>query len=180
MHYGGSVLLLDTMFIGNYSDTLGGAVRLWGANGTPRTAEIIRCTFQENQASQGAAISATDLLLTVDSCDFLANTGGQGTAVYLQLDAIASISNSYFCEHTEADIEGEWINLGGNTFETTCAGGCDADFDGSGTVDGADLTIMLSEWGPCTGPGNCIADLNFDGVVSGADLTILLSEWGPC
>jgi len=50
-----------------------------------------------------------------------------------------------------------------------------ADLNGDGVVDGADLGILLSSWGPCDG---CAADLNGDGVVDGADLGILLSAWG--
>jgi hypothetical protein len=49
------------------------------------------------------------------------------------------------------------------------------DLNGDGVVDGADLGILLSNWGPCDG---CPADLNGDGVVDGADLGILLSNWG--
>jgi len=49
-----------------------------------------------------------------------------------------------------------------------------ADLDGSGTVDGADLGILLEAWGSAGGP----ADLNGDGIVDGADLGILLEAWG--
>jgi len=55
---------------------------------------------------------------------------------------------------------------------------CDADMNGDGTVDSADLGTLLSEWGPCTG---CAADLIDDGQVDSADLGALLSLWGsPC
>jgi formylglycine-generating enzyme required for sulfatase activity len=55
---------------------------------------------------------------------------------------------------------------------------CDADTNGDGIVDSADLGTLLSEWGPCTG---CGADLNDDGQVDSADLGALLSLWGsPC
>ncbi|MGA1518268.1 MAG: hypothetical protein ACO396_10900, partial [Phycisphaerales bacterium] len=47
------------------------------------------------------------------------------------------------------------------------------DLNGDGVVDGADLTILLADWGQ-SGPG----DLNDDGTVGGADLTILLANWG--
>lgn len=50
---------------------------------------------------------------------------------------------------------------------------CDLNADGS--VDGADLGLLLGEWG-VTGSS---ADLNDDGVVDGADLGILLGSWGP-
>lgn len=52
---------------------------------------------------------------------------------------------------------------------------CPADLDGSGTVDGADLSLLLGSWGEA-GAG----DLNADGVVNGSDLGTLLGAWGPC
>jgi len=56
-----------------------------------------------------------------------------------------------------------------------CTQTCPQDLNGDGTVDGADLGILLGQWG---GAGS--ADLNGDGVVDGADLGILLAAWGPC
>lgn len=50
-----------------------------------------------------------------------------------------------------------------------------ADLDGNGTVDGADLGIVLVRWG-LAGQG----DVNGDGVIDGADLGVLLVAWGPC
>ena len=47
------------------------------------------------------------------------------------------------------------------------------DLNDDGTVDGADLTILLGAWGT----DDSIADLNGDGIVDGADLTILLANW---
>ena len=47
-----------------------------------------------------------------------------------------------------------------------------ADLNGDGVVNGADLAILLGDWG-----GRGLADLNGDGVVNGADLAILLGEW---
>ena len=54
---------------------------------------------------------------------------------------------------------------------------CPGDLDGNGTVDGADLTLILGDWGPCCG---CASDVNYDGEVNGADLTIILGTWGEC
>ena len=51
---------------------------------------------------------------------------------------------------------------------------CPGDLNGDGTVDGADLTVLLGDWGGST------ADLNGDSTVDGADLTVLLGAWGPC
>lgn len=61
------------------------------------------------------------------------------------------------------------ISAGGST-------GCPPDLDGSGTVGGADLTILLGSWGTAGGA----ADLDGSGLVGGADLTILLGSWGLC
>jgi hypothetical protein len=55
---------------------------------------------------------------------------------------------------------------------TLATAGNPADLDGSGTVDGADLAILLGQWG---GPGT--ADLDGSGSVDGADLAILLGAW---
>lgn len=47
------------------------------------------------------------------------------------------------------------------------------DLDGDGFVNGADLAILLGNWGT----SDPLADLNEDGVVDGADLAMLLGEW---
>ena len=52
---------------------------------------------------------------------------------------------------------------------------CPADLDHNGVVNGADLGLLLSNWG-----GSGTGDLNGDGTVDGADLGLLLSAWGPC
>ncbi len=54
---------------------------------------------------------------------------------------------------------------------------CPGDLFHDGIVDGADLGILLSQWGVT---GASIADLDSDGSVGGADLTILMSGWGNC
>jgi hypothetical protein len=59
--------------------------------------------------------------------------------------------------------------------QPTCV---DADFFRDRFVNGADLGILLSQWGPNT--KYTISDLNSDGVVDGSDLGLLLSFWGPC
>jgi formylglycine-generating enzyme required for sulfatase activity len=57
-------------------------------------------------------------------------------------------------------------------------GCCIGDLDHDGEVGGADIGLLLSNWGPC---GNaCLYDLNNDEKVNGGDLGLLLSGWGPC
>ncbi len=57
---------------------------------------------------------------------------------------------------------------------------CSADLNGDGVVGGADLGMLLAEWGPCQSCEtcqDCPADLTGDCQVGGADLGILLSSW---
>lgn len=49
-----------------------------------------------------------------------------------------------------------------------------ADLDGDGRVSGADLGLLLNNWG-----GSGRGDLNNDGTVDGADLGTLLATWRP-
>ena len=53
---------------------------------------------------------------------------------------------------------------------------CPGDFNGDGKVNGADLGLMLVDFGN----KGSIADLNGDERVDGADLGLLLSFWGDC
>jgi hypothetical protein len=59
--------------------------------------------------------------------------------------------------------------------QPTCA---DADLFRDFNVNGADLGILLSQWGPSS--PLTVSDINSDGVVNGADLGLLLSFWGAC
>ena len=57
---------------------------------------------------------------------------------------------------------------------------CPADFNGDGTVEAADLAVLLGSWGSCPPDEDCPADFNDDGMVEAADLAELLGDWGPC
>jgi hypothetical protein len=52
---------------------------------------------------------------------------------------------------------------------------CPADIDGNGTVDAADLSAVLGNWG-----GSGVGDLDGNGVVDAADLSTILGAWGEC
>ncbi len=49
-----------------------------------------------------------------------------------------------------------------------------ADINGDGSVNGKDLAVLLSDWGPNP---TSLADINDDGVVGGEDLAQMLSSW---
>lgn len=60
---------------------------------------------------------------------------------------------------------------------------CPADLNSDTIVDGADLAILLFNWGtepPVDGPPNAYADINADGIVDGIDLGLLLNAWHIC
>lgn len=67
------------------------------------------------------------------------------------------------------------VTVEGIEIEKGCQPGepCGPDLNGDGTVDGADLAILLGAWGTA-GP---LGDLDGSGGVDGADLAILLGGW---
>ena len=69
----------------------------------------------------------------------------------------------------EATIDLSNTSLSG-ILEST--GGCPEDMNGDGTVNGADLGLLLAAWGTDGG------DFNGDGTTNGADLGLLLAAWG--
>jgi trimeric autotransporter adhesin len=85
-------------------------------------------------------------------------------------------------QHEDELVIGGWFDAAGgapNGHYATWAPSCDpasvaGDIDEDGDIDGADLGLLLSAWGPCP---DCPADLNDDGEVNGADLGTLLSAW---
>ena len=79
------------------------------------------------------------------------------------------------CDNNPDEINGEYIDGGGNTL---CI--CVADLTGDGVVGGADLGLLLGSMGECNPDTPCFADLTGDGFVTGADLGLLLGAWGEC
>lgn len=55
--------------------------------------------------------------------------------------------------------------------------GVPGDLNGDGHVNGIDISIVLTYWGPCES-ADCPADLDQDGVVGGVELSIVLGSWG--
>ncbi|MFO0828534.1 MAG: hypothetical protein U0572_10350 [Phycisphaerales bacterium] len=75
------------------------------------------------------------------------------------------------------------IRIGGNFgaegtgfLSIACASSCLGDINGNGTVDAADLAILLGAWGLA----GQAADLDGSGIVDAADLAMLLGAWGEC
>jgi len=73
---------------------------------------------------------------------------------------------------TDEDIPGEDVSFLTLTLSVTVGSGIPGDLNGDGIVNGADLAILLGQWGTSGS-----ADLNGNGVVDGADIAILLGSW---
>jgi hypothetical protein len=111
------------------------------------------------------AAGAQHTLALLDSGDVVAfgsNAYGQCSVPGTVGIAAGIAAGAY---HSLADRQGV-----SNTF---CLG--DLNFDR--VVDGGDLGILLSAWGPAP---DSAADLTGDGVVDGDDLGQMLGAWGPC
>lgn len=55
---------------------------------------------------------------------------------------------------------------------------CRVDLDASGKIDGADLSLLLSNWG--TSIFSQRIDFDGSGTVDGGDIAVLLMQWGDC
>ena len=74
-----------------------------------------------------------------------------------------------------ADHGGQIYKIIPASGDGTCTPPLVGDLDGNGTVNGADLGLLLAGWGACGTP--CPADLDGNGQVNGADLGLLLANW---
>ena len=115
---------------------------------------------------------------------FIFTNNGDGTFQFFsEIDAPVAASCSLPVDmDNDGDLDlvfidelGDWLiilsNSGNNGPELI------ADLNGDGQVNGADLGLMLSQWGTCSPGSSCIGDLTGDGVINGADLGLLLIEW---
>ena len=176
----GAMTLTDVMVEGNVCNSRGGGMHL--VQGTPT---LTRVTVRNNQSSNligGVSWFATGsgtARLVLEACSVTGNAayvtqGGLGISETASLPVSASLQGTTVCNNTpRPNVAGRWTDLGGNTI-CDCVGDLNVD----GVVNGADLGLMLSSWGPCG--TNCPYDLNADGQINGADLGLVLSAWGIC
>jgi hypothetical protein len=77
-------------------------------------------------------------------------------------------------------LDGTLTDVNADGIPDVCQAPCvPADLNNDRSVDGADLGVLLSAWGPA-GPESARADINGNGIVDGADLGVLLANWGAC
>ncbi|MCE2882113.1 MAG: alpha-glucosidase C-terminal domain-containing protein [Planctomycetaceae bacterium] len=113
----------------------------------------------------------------------------------LAADFRGSIALTAFLQRNSGAVSNQWLpslpagsgDLGLAPNLATAAGtqhvvvsiGLVGDIDGDGGVGGADLAVLLSNWGPRTSAAASIAsDLDGSGTIDAGDLALLLSAWG--
>ena len=176
----GSQQLTDVVIEGNTCNARGGGMHLVQGNPT-LTRVTVRNNYSNNLIGGVSwyALGSTTATASLDACAVTGNSalvtqGGIGISAPTTDTPTISLRGTNVCNNTpRPNISGAWADLGGNTI---CD--CTGDLTADGIVNGADLGVMLSAWGGCT--GGCAADLNRDGVVNGADLGVMLSTWGTC
>ena len=171
-----SILAARSKFLSNLEAENGGAV-----HHRTTTAVYIECDFEGNVAADdGGALYRGDnsSSLTLGSCQLIGNVAsGTGGGVW---GGVLQLADSVICANVPNQIAGGSIaeDLGGNLISDV--GPClllPGDFDGNFVIDGADLAVVLGQWGPCRRRG-CIADLDGNRIVNGGDLAMLLANWG--
>ncbi|NBQ14466.1 MAG: hypothetical protein EBU31_07610, partial [Proteobacteria bacterium] len=172
--------ITDVVVESNVCNSRGGGMHL--VQGTPT---LTRVTVRNNQSSNLTggvswfATGSSTARLVMNACSVTGNTaavtqGGLGISETLTLPVATTLQGTTVCNNTpRPNVTGRWTDLGGNTI-CDCVGDLNVD----GVVNGADLGLMLSSWGPCG--TNCPYDLNADGQINGADLGLTLSAWGVC
>jgi hypothetical protein len=176
----GAMRLIDVTVQDNVSNSRGGGLHL--VQGTP---EMLRVTVTGNRSdnlmggvswfAQGSPASE----LTMSSCTVTGNValiaqGGIGVTESPALVPALTLDGTTVCDNLpRPNVAGRWNDSGGND---VCD--CPPDLNLDGVVNGADLGLLLSNWGPCA--ATCTYDQNADGVINGADLGLLLSSWGAC
>lgn len=136
------------------------------AGGAPSAAARVRII----DATSGSVLWNSDVALTSDAWDVMASrtVHASGPAgVFVEWQAVAPSGNVGYGYAMTASLSG--------------GASCLGDLDGNGAVDGADLGVLLGEWGACgSAPAACVADLDGSGVVDGADLGSMFAQFGPC
>jgi len=177
--YRGSPTVVDTIVENNTANSRGGGLHI--VDGTPNLVRtIVRNNISSNNVGGVSWVPAGNAaaFLSIDGCNVTGNTAAvvQGGIGILEDGATTKVSlhGTTVCGNLpRPNVAGRFIDLDGNVV-CDCAGDLNLD----GVVNGADLGLMLSGWGPCG--SSCLYDLNVDGVVNGADLGLLLAAWGTC
>ncbi|MAT82201.1 MAG: hypothetical protein CMJ29_11235, partial [Phycisphaerae bacterium] len=112
-------------------------------------------------------------------CVFASNTAGIASANLGAsfLESETSLQNCTLCNQQLSEINGGWLDLGGNIELENCE--C-PDTNGDGLVDVNDILAVIDAWGDCVPDQDCPADVDGDDVVNVNDVLLVIGEWGAC
>ena len=166
----------DCVFSGNQADFGGGVANLKSHGIADPLFEA--CVIEDNVALiDGGGVLNDGASPDFTGCRISTNVAGGSGGGMISQSGQPTVHETTICGNDPDQIQGPWVDLGGNTISVECPSDCLADFNDDGRVDGADFGFLLASWGACAG---CQTDLNGDGFVNGADLGALLALWGPC
>jgi hypothetical protein len=176
----GTQRLTDVTVEGNTANSRGGGLHL--VQGRPVLTRVHAVNNQCSNIMGGIswyAAGDANAWLDLRDCTVTGNGasvayGGIGTTESSPASTTLSIGGTTACGNLpRPNVFGRYQNLGGNQI-CDCVGDLSLD----GVVNGADLGLLLSAWGPCVGA--CPADLDGSGMVDGFDLSLLLTGWVQC
>jgi predicted outer membrane repeat protein len=199
--YASAARIENCRFESNHAQD-GGALFATGSFSPDHPTEIVATRFVLNSAgSVGGAIASRTAIL-VDDCEFASNDAATlGGGIWSSSKSATSVRASGFCDNAPLDWFGPIVDLGSSVFGPDCDANraCDlgeiaadpsldtnqnaelddcersrGDLNLDGTVNGADLALLLNRWGNI---GDSEADLNGDGIVNASDLSLLLNGW---
>lgn len=101
-------------------------------------------------------------------------SGGGGISSGGEFSVIGTIG-----QPASGPIQGGEFEFQSGYLASECFSCAQGDFDCDSFINGADLTVLLSNWGECPkAESSCLGEINSDGTVDGEDLAILLANWG--
>ena len=181
--------------------------RSGGADVFECSATFTNCEFRANQAAIGAGVQvyrgqsvfegttihlngAFDVgggiqwypvddtsLLTLRNCSILSNTATIGSGLSMYQGTVAARTQLFgttVCGNLPRNVIGRY-----QSDAATLVCDCAADVVFDGIVGGADLALVLDNWGIVSDPLQP-TDIDGNGIVDAGDLTRVLASWGPC
>jgi predicted outer membrane repeat protein len=193
LYYGGAVYLLEycsitmssCVFSYNSAQFNGGGV--YNLSGT---LVLDDCTFNQNYSidNGGGGIALYSGDATINGSEFKNNIAPLGGGIYVGTsDSSLDVGTTFFCGNSVGHVSGDWNDLGGNEFFSSCDQGACCTNDTCVLIDQAMCIYVAGEYQGlgtlCTNdtcPTECLGDLTGDGVVDVTDVLSIIGAWGAC
>ncbi|CAN0299763.1 unnamed protein product, partial [Pylaiella littoralis] len=174
----------------------------WDGTADSSVVALNSCTFSDNQvdvvegeefmSGRGGAISATSLVMTSDSSEFLSNNGRSGGAIWMYGSEFSTVNNTFSDNHATLDggvIHADELNWTSDscTLSNNECGGAGGRFTGVitvpgsavfeenyATLNGGGVSLIDSELQVLTGGSVVFTNNRADGAGGGVSLTVSL------